>query len=116
MRHPGVEPGSQEPESWVLSITLATHSVYSTVQYIILTELSRNFKYKFRENHDKSRAKKYSERKRIHQPQSIASIFPTCYNGLVRKDKLLGLVSYLLFFANHGSTNDTDGHFMSHGK
>ncbi len=47
MRHPGVEPGSQEPESWVLSITLATHSVYSTVQYIILAELSGNFKCKF---------------------------------------------------------------------
>ena len=36
MRHPGVEPGSQEPESWVLSITLAAQPNMCTQQYNIL--------------------------------------------------------------------------------
>ncbi len=36
MRHPGVEPGSQEPESWVLSITLAAQPNICTQQYNIL--------------------------------------------------------------------------------
>lgn len=88
MRHPGVEPGSQEPESWVLSITLAaqmSNQTYLTVQYVILAEVSHNIKSNLIKSVINQSLKKHSERKRIHWFQSVALILYSCYNSLVRK-------------------------------